>query len=173
MTTLDTESNSQEYQPIPQPEEIPVREREDAMGAYLMMFAAWGAGLPLPIINLIASFIYYIVNKNKGRFVLFHVYQSLFTQVLISLMNASVIYWFIHIIFIRNDEYFNDEFVAYFFTVVAFNLIYFIISIIGAVKARKGKFYYIIFFGKLSYHLAYRIKEEKISTEPVNKPPGL
>jgi len=39
---------------LPQPHEIPKRDREDAMGAYLMMFAAWGAGLPLPLLNLLA-----------------------------------------------------------------------------------------------------------------------
>jgi hypothetical protein len=27
-----------EYYPLPQPAEIPEREKEDAMGAYLMMF---------------------------------------------------------------------------------------------------------------------------------------
>ena len=31
---------------LPQPHEIRNGEREDAMGAYLMMFAAWGAGSP-------------------------------------------------------------------------------------------------------------------------------
>ncbi|MCH8330385.1 MAG: hypothetical protein IH946_03240, partial [Bacteroidetes bacterium] len=50
------------YHPLPQPDDIPTREREDAMGAYLMMFAAVAAGLPLPIINLIAAIIYYYVN---------------------------------------------------------------------------------------------------------------
>ena len=47
-----------EYAPIIQPEEIPTRVREDAMGAYLMMFGALAAGLPLPIINLLAAVIY-------------------------------------------------------------------------------------------------------------------
>ena len=48
---------------LPQPHEIPTREREDAMGAYLMMFAAWGAGLPLPLLNLVAAIIYFFINK--------------------------------------------------------------------------------------------------------------
>ena len=47
-----------EFHPLQQPDEIPEREKEDAMGAYLMMFAAVAIGLPLPIINLIASIIY-------------------------------------------------------------------------------------------------------------------
>ncbi|MCH8319303.1 MAG: hypothetical protein IIA88_12580, partial [Bacteroidetes bacterium] len=47
-------NSTTKYLPVPQPDEIPTREKEDAMGAYLMMFAAIAAGLPLPIINLIA-----------------------------------------------------------------------------------------------------------------------
>ena len=70
-----------EYYPLPQPEEIPEREKEDAMGAYLMMFAAVAIGLPLPIINLIASFIYYYINRKKSRFIHFHSLQSLLSQI--------------------------------------------------------------------------------------------
>jgi hypothetical protein len=37
------------------------------------------------------------------------------------------------------------------------NLVYFIFSLVGAVRARKGLFYYFLFFGKLAYHQVYRI----------------
>ena len=47
------------YHPVEQPDDISLRDREDAMGGYLMMFAALAAGLPLPIINLIASIVYW------------------------------------------------------------------------------------------------------------------
>jgi hypothetical protein len=53
------------YHPVPQPEELSNKEKDDAMGGYLMMFAALAVGLPLPIINLIASIIYYYTNKKK------------------------------------------------------------------------------------------------------------
>ncbi len=46
------------FNPILQPNEIDILEKEDAMGAYLMMFAALGAGLPLPVLNLVAAIIY-------------------------------------------------------------------------------------------------------------------
>jgi len=48
---------------LPQPDEITRREREDAMGAYFMMFAAWGIGLPLPFLNLVAAGIYYGLHR--------------------------------------------------------------------------------------------------------------
>jgi len=64
------------YHPIPQPDEIEVRVREDAMGAYLMMFATAALGLPLPILNLVAAIVYYYVNRDKGKFVQFHMLHS-------------------------------------------------------------------------------------------------
>jgi len=45
-----------EYYPLQQPEDISEREKEDAMGSYLMMFAAVAIGLPLPIINIGSCF---------------------------------------------------------------------------------------------------------------------
>jgi len=54
--------SSEKYVKLPQPHELSEREKEDAMGAYLMMFAALATSLPLPIINLIAATVYYYVN---------------------------------------------------------------------------------------------------------------
>ncbi len=156
------------YHPLPQPEEIPVREREDAMGAYLMMFASIGAGLPLPIINLIAAIIYFFVNKKKSRFVHFHALQSLLSQLPTSLINAGGVFWAVRIFFFHWE--FSDAFKGYLIMAVAANLIYFIFSIIAAVQARKGRMYYLIFFGRISYEYAYRVREE--STEKAqNLPP--
>lgn len=169
------------YYPIEQPEEIPTREREDAMGAYLMMFGALAAGLPLPIINLIAALIYYVVNAKKSRFIKFHSLQSLLSQAPTTLMNAGLLYWTIHSIFDQNlDERMiidgfaemDDLYWGYLWTVVAANLLYVIFSIVGAVKARKGQFYYFMFFGKLAYHFAYRVKESDFNdNKPSNQPP--
>ena len=59
------------YIEIPQPDALGEREKEDAMGAYFMMFAALASSLPLPIINLIAAIVYYYINRKKSRFVHF------------------------------------------------------------------------------------------------------
>lgn len=69
--------SSEKYMKLPQPHELSEREKEDARGAYLMMFAALATTLPLPIINLIAAIVYYYVNRKKGRFIHFHCLQSL------------------------------------------------------------------------------------------------
>ncbi|MBN2572012.1 MAG: DUF4870 domain-containing protein [Ignavibacteriales bacterium] len=159
----------QNYHPIPQPDEIPIREREDAMGAYFMMFASLAGGIPFPLINLIASFIYYFLNKSKSRFVHFHSHQSLTSQIPVSVLNAIAIVW--GILLIVNNFHITRDFITYLIAIGIVNLVYFIFSIIAAVKARKGKFYYFIFFGKWAYHVAYKIKDQKLSSENINKPP--
>lgn len=159
-----------QYYPLPQPEEVTIREKEDAMGAYLMMFASIGAGLPLPIINLIAAVIYYYINKSNSRFVKFHATQSLLSQIPTSLLNAVAVFWTFRILFSGTLD-FNDTYIGYVIMVFIANLLYFIFSIIATVKARKGRFYYFVFFGKLAYEKVYRITESKHDTPILNKPP--
>lgn len=87
------------YHDIEQPDQLSNREKEDAMGAYLMMFGALAAGLPLPIINLLAAVIYYFVNAKKGRFIKFHSLQSLLSQLPTSIMNAGLLFWTLRKVF--------------------------------------------------------------------------
>lgn len=158
------------YYPLPQPDEISIREKEDAMGAYLMMFAAIGAGLPLPIINLIAAIIYYHINKAKSRFVRFHSHQALISTIPTTLINAGVMFWGIRILFFGWT--FSNNFKGYLGAAIIANLAYFVIGIIAAIKARKGLFYYYVFFGKISYQKVFAIKEGVAADEtPVNNPP--
>ncbi|MCB1146841.1 MAG: DUF4870 domain-containing protein [Leptospiraceae bacterium] len=156
------------YAPLPAPEEVPKKEREDAMGSYLMMFAAWAIGLPLPLINLLAAFIYYMINRKSSRFVKFHSLQSMLSQVFVSILNASVIFWTFRNVFAESG--FNKAYFGFLAMVFIFNLIYTVLSIIAAVKANKGEMYYFVFFGKLSYHWAYQEKDES-SSASINKPP--
>jgi uncharacterized membrane protein len=160
-----------EFYPLPQPEELSIREKEDAMGAYLMMFAALGAGLPLPIINLIAAIIYYYVNKSSSRFVRFHSLQALISQLPTTLMNAVALGWGIRIIFFGWQ--FTDVYKGYLCMTLLADLLYFIWGIIGAIKARKGHFYYFILFGKIAYMNVYRIRPEDNKGPVVNTPPKL
>lgn len=159
-----------EYNQVPQPHELDIREKEDAMGAYLMMFAALGAGLPLPVINLIAAIVYYYVNKSKSLFVQFHSMQSLLSQIPTTLLNAGAVFWAVRIVFF--DFVFTDVFKGYLWMVGIANLVYIIFSIVGAVKARKGHMYYFIFFGPLSYKMVFSKKTES-DLAMVNKPPKL
>ena len=159
-----------EYHPLPQPDEIKTRVKEDAMGSYLMMFATSAIGIPLPILNLVAAIIYYYVNRNKGKFVQFHTLQSLWSQIPVTLLNSGLVAW--TIVNLVRDLDFSSFYWGYLVMVGVANLVYFIFSIVGAVKARKGLFYYFLFFGKIAYHQVYRIRPERLDSSPVNRPPG-
>ncbi|MFZ2906504.1 MAG: DUF4870 domain-containing protein [Cyclobacteriaceae bacterium] len=159
-----------EFHPLPQPHEIAEREKEDAMGAYLMMFAAVAIGLPLPIINLIAAVIYYFVNRKKSRFIHFHCLQSLLSNIPTTIINWALVIWAVRN-FIGHYEW-TTEFWAYAIFAGVATFLYFIISIIAAYKARQGKMYYFLLFGKIAYEAAYKVRpSDAMTSEPVNKPP--
>jgi uncharacterized membrane protein len=160
-----------EFYPLQQPSEIPEREKEDAMGAYLMMFAAVAVGLPLPIINLIAAIVYYFVNRKKSRFIHFHCLQALLSNIPTTLINWGLVIWGVRIFF--TDQVITDEFWAYAIFAGVATIIYFIISLMAAYRARQGKMYYLLFFGKISYEVAYKVRPTDTIeiTEPINKPP--
>lgn len=160
-----------EFYPLPQPQEIAEREKEDAMGAYLMMFAAVAIGLPLPVINLIAAIIYYFVNRKKSRFIHFHCLQSLLSNIPTTIINWVLVIWGVNIFF--TDRTLTETFWTYAVFAGLCTLIYFIISLIAAYRARQGKMYYFLFFGKIAYETAYRVRltDNTQSTEPINKPP--
>jgi len=163
-------SSNEEYYPLPQPDEVTTREREDAMGGYLMMFAALAVGLPLPIINLIASVVYFYVNKGKSKFVHFHSLHSLLAQIPTTLLNAGFVFWTIRIFFYDWEK--SDYYIGYIWMVVIANLLYFIFSIVAAMRARKGRFYYFLFFGRLAYEVVYKVREGEQKAPAANKPPG-
>jgi uncharacterized membrane protein len=159
-----------DFHALPQPEEIPEREKEDAMGAYLMMFAAVAVGLPLPIINLIAAVIYYFVNRKKSRFIHFHCLQALLSQIPTTLINWVAVIWGGMILF--TDLEVSDNFWAYLIFAGAATFLYFIVCMIAAYKARQGVMYYLLFFGKISYQVTFAVKpNEDLISEPLNKPP--
>src|SRR5689334_19772127 len=125
-----------EFHSLPQPEEIPERDKEDAMGAYLMMFAAVAIGLPLPVINLIASIIYYFINRRKSRFIHFHSLQALISNIPTTIINWVAVIWAVTIFF-RENWHVTQEFWAYLIFAGASTFIYFVINIIAAYKARQ------------------------------------
>ena len=162
---------SDQYYPVPQPEEIEIREREDAMGSYFMMFASMGAGLPLPFLNLIASAIYFYVNRQKGRFVRFYLVQSMYSQIPVTLLNSVAVVWGVKTFLTAG--WITDVYAGFLVMLLVVNLIYFIISIIAAVQARQGRFYYFPFFGKMAYHMSFlkTWQDDEEYVGPINQPP--
>jgi len=158
-----------DYQPIPQPSEITAGEREDASGAYLMMFASVAVGLPLPLLNIIAAIVYYYTNRSKGNFVKYHSLHSLYSQLPVSVINSIAVVWTITN-FVK-DNPFTNSFWGFVIAAGVFNIAYIIFSIVGAVRAHQGRFYYFLFFGKLAYMQVFRTKQT--FRAPIeNRPPN-
>jgi uncharacterized membrane protein len=161
------------YAPVrlPQPEEIAEREKEDAMAAYLMMFASLAIGLPIPLFNLIASVIYFLVNRKSSPFVAFHALQALLTHVPVVLLNAGLVGWLIGILVTQVG--FHAEFFWYMLFTILVNLAYIIWSIVALIHARKGRFFYMPVVGRLCFSHYYGPRAEARRSTPrwENKPP--
>lgn len=157
---------------LPQAEEVTKREREDAMGAYLMMFAAWGIGLPLPVLNLIAAGIYYGINNKKSRFVAFHALQSLLSQLPVTLGNIGVIIWAARNFFSGGS--FDTNFWIYVVFAALLNLAYIVTSLVAMTRAWRGNFFYIPLFGRWAFEVWYGEGSREPGKKAIrdNKPPG-
>lgn len=123
-------------------------EAEKASNSYLMSVVAVIAGLPLPIINLIATAIFYLGNRKGTYFVRWHCTQALLSQVTVLVMNSAGFYWTISIVF--GDKTLSNDYIAYMITVVLFNVVEFAATIYAAVETRKGKHVALWFFGPLT-----------------------
>jgi len=153
---------------IPQPSEITPRERERSLMAYMTMFASSTVGLPLPFINFLAALAFHHYIKETSAYVRFHSYQSLFSQLVTSVFNLVAIIWLI-VCFINQD--FTHGFIAFGISALVINFVYFIISIIAAVKAYKGQMFYFYFFGDISFRKAFKKYESSPKPESLNVPP--
>ena len=158
--------------PLPQPEDISRREREDAMGAYLMMFAAWGIGLPLPVLNLAAAGIYYGLHRRKSKFTAFHALQSLTSQIPVTLANAGLLVWFLRTVI--GEYYYTRGFWIYLAFTAALNLAYIITSLAALTRAYRGNFFYFPVFGRWAFERWYGAKargKDELKVRP-NLPPS-
>ena len=123
-------------------------ESEKASNSYLMSLVALMAGLPLPIINLVATFIFYAGNRNGTYFVRWHCTQALLSQISLLLINSFAFWWTISVVF--RDGLVTNEFIAYIIAGLLFNLAEFIATIYSAVSTRKGIHVQWWFYGSLT-----------------------
>jgi len=123
-------------------------EREKASNSYLMSLVAVIAGLPLPIINLLATLFFYIGNRKSTYFVRWHCTQALLSQMVLLFANSYSFWWTLSIIF--TDEKATNNYFAYLFTVIVFNVLEIISTIYCAVQTRKGRHVQVFFFGNVT-----------------------
>lgn len=123
-------------------------ESEKASNSYLMSLVAVIAGLPLPILNLLATLFFYVSNRKGTFFVRWHCTQALFSQLFVLMMNSAGFYWTLSIIF--GDNTIGNNYIAYMITIVIFNIGEFVMTIYAAVNTRKGRHVQFWFFGPLT-----------------------
>ncbi len=123
-------------------------EAEKASNSYLMSLVALLAGLPLPIVNLIATLIFYLGNRKGTYFVRWHCTQALLSQLAVLFVNSYGLWWTISIVFTPLSV--SNYYFAYLFTAILFNLTEFIVTIYTAIQTRKGIHVEWLFFSSLS-----------------------
>ncbi|MCF6351392.1 MAG: hypothetical protein L3J06_00125 [Cyclobacteriaceae bacterium] len=111
-------------------------EAEKASSGYLMSLVALIVGLPIPIINLFATFFFYVANKNGTYFVRWHTTQALLSQLSLVFVNSYGFWWTVSIIF--GDESISNNYISYLAVVLIFNFTEFVATIYSAVQTRKG-----------------------------------
>jgi len=175
---MSTESSIEKIY-LPQPDEISEKDREYAFGAYIMMFA--GAYFPLPFVEIISSYIYYIYYRKRSRYAAFHAYQSCLSQLPITVVNtgyaAYVIVWLVKSIRADYFDPYDSRLILVFLAAtVLINIVYIIISLLIAFKAKKGIFRYFPIVGKIAFEKFYgseaveiHISEDSVTGK--NSPP--
>jgi len=123
-------------------------EAEKASNSYLMSLIAVIAGLPLPIINLIATVIFYLGNRKGTYFVRWHCTQALLSQFSLLIINSNGFWWTVGILF--SDGEVTNRYIAYMIAAFLFNLVEFIATIYTAIQVRKGKHIEWWFYGDLT-----------------------
>lgn len=123
-------------------------ELERASNSYLMSLVAVVAGLPLPIINLLATFFFFLGNRKSTYFVRWHCTQALLSQCSLLFMNAAGFSWTLNIAF--TEATISNAYIAYMITVIIFNIADFIATMYSAIEVRKGKHVQWWFYGNLT-----------------------
>lgn len=130
-------------------------EAERASNSYLMSLVALLSGVVLPVVNLIATLIFFLGNRRATYFVRWHCTQALVSQVAIFLLNAPLFWWTISILFLNAS--FSSEYVAYLLLILMLNFVEMVSTIWAAIQTRKGAHVEWLFFGELT-HLLCRPK---------------
>lgn len=124
-------------------------ETEKASNSYLMSLIAAIAGLPLPIVNLVATLIFYMGNRKGTYFVRWHCSQALFSQFTLFIANTVGFWWTISVFF--GDGSLANPYISYMFTIVIFNMTEFVATVYSAIQIRKGVHIEWWFYGALTH----------------------
>jgi uncharacterized membrane protein len=123
-------------------------EAEKASGSYLMSMMAMAVGVALPIVNLIATLIFYLGNRRSTYFVRWHCTQALVSQLSMLPINSFLVGWTLSIFL--TDRVVTNGFVAYVLVASALNMIELFMTGRSAVMTRRGEHVSWYFYGPLT-----------------------
>ena len=106
------------------------------VGNYVCTEALSAIGVSMPIINLLATGIFYLMSRKGTFFVRWNAIQALVSQVPLFIMNNILFWWTVRILFCFTDL--SSAYIAYFITVNLYNVYDFIETVRSAVITRKG-----------------------------------
>ena len=124
-------------------------EGEKAANSYLMSVVAILAGMPLPVVNFLATLFFYLGNRRSTYFVRWHCTQALLAQLLLFVVNVAAISWAISVIF--GDAAFTNTFIAYLITAVLVNMTELSMTVYSAIQVNKRRHVEWIVFGDLAH----------------------
>jgi Zn-dependent protease with chaperone function len=111
-------------------------EAESASNAYLLSLILLVVGAPLPILNLLASVIFYLSSRRASPFIRWHSMQALLTHIVVVPVNSVFLWMTLAILFGYRDP--DDFYVGWFLFMAGLNATKMIGSIYSAIKVRRG-----------------------------------
>jgi uncharacterized Tic20 family protein len=121
---------------------------EKSSNVYLMSLIGVMAGLPLPILNLLATIIFFVGNKKAQPIVRWHCIQGMLSQFVLFIFNSISFWWTISIIFYKEEI--SNNYLSYLLFVIILNVLELISTIYTAIKVRKGQHVEWWFYGPLT-----------------------
>lgn len=112
-------------------------EAEKASNGYLMSLIALMAGMPLPIVNLVATMIFFLANRKAPYYVRWHCTQTLVSQLTLLISNSIGFSWTMAIMF--GNTMLTNSYIGYVITILIFNIVEFSFTISAAIRTRKGQ----------------------------------
>jgi uncharacterized membrane protein len=106
------------------------------------------AGLPLPIINLIATVVFFLQHRKSTYFIRWHCTQALLSQLTLFFFNSASFWWTISILF--GPEEISNSYISYELFVIILNITELAGTIYSASAVRKGTPVKWWFYGELT-----------------------
>ncbi len=120
-------------------------------------------GLPMPIINLIATGIFYLFSRRGTFYVRWHATQAFISQVPLFVLNNILFWWTVRVLFMGHPL--SSVYIAYFILVNIYNIVDFYATAVSAVKSRKGISYRWFMYGVLTDMIVKPSSEDKVQAD--------